>query len=419
MIRLAFKNLTHNGLSSVLSWVSLSLSICIISILMVLQNSYERQFLKNIEGIDMVLGAKGSPLQLILSSVFHIDAPTGNISFEDAQKWMNHPYVKQAIPLAYGDSYKGTPIVGSNHSLLQHYGGRVTRGRIFNRDFEVVIGSNVAQKLMLKQGQQFYSAHGHDEHGEEHRDHPYTVTGVLAPTATVLDDIIVSNIESVWKMHEPHDHNQQVQVIPEHQVPGSGPGGHQHDEVERSESAKKELTAVLISFTNPMGIVQLPRIINKQTNLMPAIPAIELNRMFSILGIGIDVLTYVGAGIMLLSAFSIFVALYNSLTARKYETALLRATGTSRWEIILLFISEGLLLGIGGVITGILLSRCLLFFITGYFSSGYHMHISVTGWLLNRELYLIAGAMLITLFAALIPALKAGFINLSKALAHG
>lgn len=168
-----------------------------------------------------------------------------------------------------------------------------------------------------------------------------------------------------------------------------------------------------------MGIVQLPRIITQQTNLMPAIPAVELNRMFSILGIGIDVLTYIGAGIMLLSAFSIFVALYNSLTARKYETALLRATGTSRWEIILLFASEGLLLGIGGIISGILLSRCFLYLITMYFSSGYHMHIAVTGGLLNRELYLIAGAMLITLFAAMIPALKAGFLNLSKTLAHG
>lgn len=419
MIRLAFKNLIHNGLSSALSWISLSLSVCIISILMVLQNSYEKQFLRSIEGVDMVLGAKGSPLQLILSSVFHIDAPTGNISFEEVQKWMNHPYVKQAIPLAYGDSYKGTPIVGSDHSLLQHYGGRIAGGRLFTRDFEVVIGSKAAQKLMLKQGQQFYSAHGRDEHGEEHREHPYTVSGVLTPTGTVLDNIIVSNIESVWKIHEPHSHDHQLQTTPEPHAPVAGPGGHQHDEEERSESAKKELTAVLIRFKNPMGMIQLPRLINKQTNLMPAIPAIELNRMFSILGVGIDVLTYVGTGIMLLSAFSIFVALYNSLTARKYETALLRATGTSRWEIILLFISEGLLLGIGGVITGLLLSRCLLFFITGYFFAGYHMNIAVTGWLLNQELYLIAGAMLITLFAAMIPALKAGFLNLSKALAHG
>ncbi len=411
MIRLAFKNLIHNKLSSALSWISLSLSVCIISILMVLQNNYEKHFLRSIEGIDMVLGAKGSPLQLILSSVFHMDAPTGNISFEEAQKWMHHPYVGQAIPLAYGDSYKGTSIVGSNRSLLQHYGGQITRGRIFTKDFEVVIGSNTAQKLFLKQGQQFYSAHGSDGHGEEHRSHPYIVTGVLAPTGTVLDDIIVCNIESVWKIHESHSHD--------HQVQGSGSGGHLRHEVESPEGAEKELTSVLIRFKNPMGIVQLPRMINKQSNLMPAIPAIELNRMFSILGVGINVLAYVGAGLMLLSAFSIFVALYNSLAARKYETALLRATGTSRREIVLLFVSEGLMLGLGGVITGIIFSRCLLFLITGYFSADYHMNMIVTGWLLNRELYLIAGAMLITFFAAMIPALKAGFLNLSKTLAHG
>ncbi|HTG55805.1 MAG TPA: hypothetical protein VL943_06035, partial [Niabella sp.] len=99
--------------------------------------------------------------------------------------------------------------------------------------------------------------------------------------------------------------------------------------------------------------------------------------------------------------------------------ALLRATGTSGWKIILLFLSEGLLLGLGGVIAGIFLSRCLLLFLTGYLSGGYLMNIALAGGLLNRELYLIAGAMLITLFAAMIPALKAASLNLSKTLARG
>lgn len=426
MFRLAFYNLLYKKLSSLLSWVSLTLSVGIISVLLVVQHHYEKQFVQNIEGIDMVLGAKGSPLQLILSAIFHIDAPTGNISYAEAEKWMHHPFIAKAIPLAYGDSYKGHSIVGSDSTLILHYNAVLAEGHLFSKNLEVVIGSSVAKSLQLKIGSSFFSSHGNDGHGEAHTHHAYKVAGILQRTGRLIDQLIVSNIESVWQIHN-HDeehanHNQEdqghrISPIPDQRHANNPP-------VVETATAKhkmaegKELTAVLIQFSNPMGVVQLPRLISKNSSMMPAVPAVEINRMFSLLGVGLSVLIYVGTGIMLLSGFSIFVTLYNALKERKYEMALLRATGTSRRKIILLLLTEALMLGIAGIVSGIALSRFLVGCMYRYLADDYNMDAPSATSLLPGELVLMAIAIIITILAALLPALKAGYTNISKTLAN-
>lgn len=433
MLRLAFYNLLSKKLSSLLSWVSLTLSVGIISVLLMVQDHYEKKFVQDITGIDMVIGAKGSPLQLILSAVFHIDAPTGNIPYAEAEKWMQHPFVAKAIPLAYGDSYKGYSIVGSDSSLIRHYNAALAKGRFFSDNFEVVIGSSIAKSLQLGIGSSFFSTHGNDDHGEAHTNHAYNVAGILQPTGRIVDQLIISNIESVWQIHDHGDahadheghHHETEELEHRHSVVRGEHYSYPSSAVETAVTTGhkrpegKELTAVLIQFSNPMGIVQLPRLISKNSNLMPAVPAVEINRMFSLLGIGASVLIYIGAGIMLLSGFSIFVTLFNALKERKYEVALLRATGTSRGKIVLLLLAEALMLGIAGVISGIALGRLLLWLMSHYLARGYKMDFHFAVALLPGELVLIVIAILLTTLAALLPALKAGYINISKTLASG
>lgn len=402
ILKLAIKNLLHKPLSSLLCWVLLSVSVGIISLLLILQQQFEKQFSRNIDGIDMVIGAKGSPLQLILSTVYHIDAPTGNIKLDEAEKWMRHPFVEKAIPLAYGDSHRGYSIVGTTRDYLDKYEAVLEIGKLYEKDFEVVVGSSLARKLQLKPGSSFYSTHGNDEHGEEHNDKAYTVTGILKPSGTIIDNLIIGNIESVWKIHEHHE---------EKNHSGAAVKEEEHEE-------EKELTAVLLKFRNPMGNVQLPRIINEKTNMMAAVPAIEINRLFTLFGTGIDTLKNMAWGIMFLSGLSVFVALFNSLKERKYELALMRTMGAGRSRLLLLVLLEGLILCFAGIITGLLLSRIALWLFGNAFEKDYHF--TITQWSLQQpgEFYLILLTICTGLIASIIPAVKAWVINISKTLAN-
>lgn len=427
MLKMAWKNMLHKPLSSLLCWVLLATSVGIISLLIILQNRLENQFANSISGIDMVIGAKGSPLQLILSAVYHVDAPTGNIKLEEAERWMKHPFVEKAIPLAYGDSYKGYSIIGATTDYLDKYNAAVVTGELYENDFEVVVGSTLAAKLRLQPGSSFYSSHGNDSKGEEHRQQAYTVTGILGSTGSVVDNLVVGNIESVWRIHEHHrdedahhkEKNHQHETgkhdeIGEH---------HPHDEMEEHESAhdeaEKELTAILIKFRNPMGLVQMPRIINKQTNMMAAVPAIEVNRLFTLFGVGIDTLKNMAWGIMLLAGLSVFIALFNSLKDRKYELAVMRTMGAGRIKLLRLILLEGLMLSIAGVIAGLLLSRLALWIIAGRFEKDYHLQLQ-EAWRLYfpAEIYLCLLAVAIGIIASLIPALKVWSVNISKTLAN-
>jgi len=400
IFKLAWKNLLHKRLSTALAWTLLSISVATISLLLMVKKQLVEQFDRNIQNVDMVIGAKGSPLQLILSAIFHIDAPTGNIKMEEADKWMQHPFVDQAIPLAYGDSYQGHPIVGTTPAYISNFHLSLAKGSANQNDFELVIGSTVAKKLNLAIGSHIYSTHGADGHGDKHTAHPYTVTGILQPAGSVADNLLLCNIASIWKIHD-HGHD-------EH---------HEEGEEEHDEHVQ-ELTAVLIKFRNPMGQVQLPRLINAQTNMMAAVPAVEMNRLYTLFGTGFQLLTMIGIAILLLSAFSVFVSLYNSLKERKYEMALMRTMGSSRISLVMLLVLESLILSMAGFITGILLSRLGLMVIASTIQKDYYLTVDAWNAQLPEEIYLLGLVILLALVSSLLPAIKAWSLNISKTLSH-
>ncbi|MFT4095100.1 MAG: FtsX-like permease family protein [Niabella sp.] len=438
ILKIAIRNLLHKPLTSVLCWVLLSVSVGIISLLLLLQRQFEQQFAGNIGNIDMVIGAKGSPLQLILSAVYHIDNPTGNIPYKEVAPWMHHPYVQTAVPLAYGDSYKGYHILGTTPDYIKHYKGKLVSGKVFQQDFEVIAGSTVAHQAGLKIGSRFYSTHG--EAGEEHKEFPYTVTGVLQTSGTVLDNLLIGNISSVWHIHEhekehhhDHDHYQEPETLSdeehEHDIPDAHEGNdemtttdaqaHGDTHKQTHEEAHHELTAVLLKFRNPMGNIRLPRIINSQTNLMAAVPAIEINRLFSLLGIGISALKNIGWGIMAVSALSVFIVLFQSLKERKYELALMRTVGASRWKLLLLLLLEGVFLGVLGLITGIIICRAILWILQQGLEKEYHFAINPWSVQWASEGWLLVVTIALCIVASLLPALKAWRIDISKTLSHG
>lgn len=400
--KLAWKNTWFKPLSTILSIILLMASVAIITVLILLQKQFEEQFSGNADDIDLVLGAQGSPLQLILSSVYQIDAPTGNIDYAEAKTWMRHPFVKTAIPLAFGDNYLGFKIVGTTPNYLDKFGAKITTGTVFKNNFEVVAGSEIATKLGLKVGDTFLGSHGDAKEGEKHEEAAYKVVGIASKTGKVIDNLILSNIRSVWAMHDVHDHEE---------------GEANHEDALNSEEGK-EITAVLLKFRNKMGIVLWPRLIAQNTKMQVASPAIEINRLFTLFGIGLEALTYLAYGIMLISGISIFIALFNTLKERKYEFALLRVNGASRIQLLKLVVVESLVLCVIGFIFGTILGRVALLFISKSSDEEFKIAFNPLQFVWDKEGFLFIITIFVGVMAAVIPAVKAYRLNISKVLAN-
>ncbi|MEP6712314.1 MAG: FtsX-like permease family protein [Ferruginibacter sp.] len=405
ILKIIFRNLVYKPLGTILSIVLLMFGVGIISMLLILYQQAEDKFNNDLKNIDLVVGAKGSPLQLVLSAVYHIDAPTGNILRSDADKIIHDPLIEQVIPLAYGDSYKSFPIIGTDSDYLNMYEAVFKEGNVFTKELEAVIGANVALSSGLKKGDLFLGTHGMGAKGHVHKEFQYKAVGILMPSNTVLDNLVMTNIETVWKIHQ-------------HQDKDDGDKEKQTNKL-RADTAKpeNELTALLIKFRSPMGLLTLPRIINETTNMQAASPVLEINRLFDLMGMGITTIEAVAFAIILISGLSVFISLYGRLQDRKYELALARSMGSTRLRLFGMVLAEGLLLSFSGFLAGIALGRAGLILLDTYAVGKYHIKFS--RWGLSRdEGWLFLVTIGIGIAAALIPAIKAFQLNISKTLAN-
>lgn len=422
LFQLSWSNLTIKPLSTLLSLLLLTMGVGIISLLLLLNTQLQEQFTKNIRGIDMVVGAKGSPLQLILSSVYQIDYPTGNISWAEAQKLGKNPLVKQAIPLSYGDSYRSYRIVGTTATYVKHYQANLREGQLWQQPFEVSIGATVAEALNLKVGDNFISSHGLLDDRHQHEEQAFTVVGIFERNHSVLDQLIITSLESVWEIHDTEKTHPSQPKTPDqpsnkgnHAAHAHHHEGHTHEPTNKVD-AERDITALLIQFRSPMGMVQLPRMINQKTEMQSAVPVVEVNRLLGLLGIGVNTLRAIAAVIMLISGISVFISLYNSLKDRKYELALMRTMGASRFQLFALIMIESLLLTTIGFVAGILLSRLGMWLLAQFAANSYHYQFTAFR-LIPSELYLLLITLAIGFVAALLPALRAFRLNISKTLA--
>ncbi|MEM9985049.1 MAG: ABC transporter permease [Bacteroidota bacterium] len=427
---LSWANLKSRPLNTLMSLVLLTLGVSIISLLLMLNRQLESSFTKNLKGIDLVVGAKGSPLQLILASVYHIDNPTGNIPLHEAEELAAHPLVEKTIPMAYGDFYQGYRILGTEVSYPAHYEVSVSQGKLWEAPFEVTLGAKVAQRLGLGIGDEFFGQHGSGQNAEVHEGEAYRVVGILEASGTVVDQLILTPIESVWQIHE-EGHGEEEHGEEEHEEGEAAHAdgeahadeeGHTEDDEVHPEShaheEERDITAMLVKFRSPMGMVMLPRQINEETSMQAALPAIEINRLFGLFAVGIDVLRAIAFAIILISGVSVFISLYNSLKERRYEMALMRSLGASRIQLFSLVVLEGLILAGLGFLLGIMISRMGLFIINRAVASGSHYDLQGNLFLVE-EVYLFGATLLVGLLAAALPAWQAFRLNISRTLAEG
>ncbi len=385
--RLARRNVLDRPLETGLSVLLLAFGVGIISLMLLMQRSLTEDMDRNIKDIDLVLGAKGSPLQLILANVYHVDVPTGNIPLAEAKKVMRHPYISEAIPLAYGDNYELYRIVGTEPSYAEHYGATPSNGRMFEAPFEVVVGAEVAAKTGLDIGDTFYSAHGLTDGTDVHRDKAYTVVGIFGATGSVIDQLLLTPIASVWGVHEEVD------------------------------GADQEITAVLLKKKNPLAILTLPNLL-RDTPMQVALPAIEMNRLTQQFGIGIRTLRAVALLIMGLSFVSVFIALFASLRDRRYELALMRTMGATPRKLFVLVLFEGLWMTVAGIAIGLVLSRLGVVVLANALADQFHYDLAQLAPVAGEYL-LVAAALFVGGLAAALPARSALSIDISNTLGQG
>jgi putative ABC transport system permease protein len=375
------------------------LGVATIVLLLLVLAQLEERMNRDARGIDLVVGAKGSPMQLILSGIYHLDAPTGNVPLAAAQSLGKNRFVRKAMPLALGDSWKGYRIVGAGHEYPAHYGAAPAQGRLWEKPMEAVLGAEVAARAGVGVGAKFAGAHGIGAEGEAHADSPYTVVGILEKTGSVLDRLVLTGIESVWHVHE------------EHQGP--------QDEADRKAmEADREVTVVLLQYASPLAAATLPRQINSQSELQAASPAVETARLFRIIGVGAEALRAFAIVLMIAAGLSVFIALYTALEERRYDLAVMRSLGASPTRLFGLLLLEGLVLALLGASIGLGLGHLFASLLGRWLQDQQQYAVSGLAWQ-SEELWVFAAALAVGVLAALIPAWRAYRTDVSRTLAQG
>ena len=412
--------------STILAVLLTTFGISISIILVQFENHIKNRLNNDGKKIDIVVGAKGSPLQIVLSSIYHIDLPTGNIPFSSLKTISQDPLVEKVIPLALGDNWKNNRIVGTTYEYLEHYGAKLDKGRNWQKEFEVVAGSSVKINL----NQEFSGSHGLVDSNNSHDHGKYRVVGILKPTGTVLDRLLLTSLKSVLQIHgqdiednekHHHEHDKHEHEKHEHDKHEHKTYNHDHNSEQKGNSVNNnqdfiepEITSLLITTKSPVANINLPRSINKQTQLQAANPAFEITRLSAMLGIGSKSFKLLSIIIMLIAVLSIFTGLASNFENRLRDLAILRAIGYSKARVFKIISLEGIIIVIFGIIIGLcssfLVFNLLVDIIAPLNNSNAKFNFSID------IVIIICLVFLAGLFAAFFPAYKGSKVSVAKQL---
>lgn len=371
--KLTWKNLWHKPAQTLLVLLLLVVGVGTLRVSHALEQVADQGMYRYVKGIDMVVGAQGSPLQLILSSLFHIDNPTGNISIEAADDLAKHPLVNRSARISYGDAYKGYRIVGADAEIQKFYQLTVQEGKWAEETLEAVIGMELAEVMGLKLGDTFESTHGLGHEGKAHSHDLFKVVGILSKTDAVYDQLIFTPLSSIWKMHP--------------------------------EASNRQVTALLLNFKNALGKLQLPRMVNAKPGLQAAVPSLELERLQKLSSGGVQVVAGLSYLIILLAFFGLFGNLWQRFQDRRKDLSLLRTLGYRPRFIAGMIQLEALWMAILGFPLALLVSAIALVVIQAELPIAFQA--SLKPFSLNQFDLIIAAVLLFIAFlAALIPTIQ-------------
>ena len=342
-LKLAWKSLNNRRLTSGLTVVSIGLSVTLLLGVERIRVGAWESFSNTISQTDLIVGAKGGTIQLLLYTVFRLGSPTANISYKTYEKWQKHPAVSWTIPYSLGDSHRGFRVVGTDENFYKHYHYHMDQeihlgqGKQPVSMFDVALGSDVAEKLNYQLGQKIVLAHGVTEGPaiESHEDKPFTVVGILNRTGTPIDRSLYVTLEGMEAIHI--DWTDGAPPMKGREAKAS--------ELEKRQLPIGQITSFLLRTKSRLETLSLQREINtyEAEPLMAIIPGVSLAELWNSIGYAETALQAVSIFVVIIGFLSMFIALYSSINERRREMSILRAVGAKSSVIIFLLVFEAIL----------------------------------------------------------------------------
>ncbi len=437
LARIILNNARQRSLSTVLTSLSVAVGVALIIAILTIKIIAQERFHLGYSGFDLVVGAKGSPLQLVLNVVYHLDVSPGNVSFSLYEKLQKDPRVKWVTPFSMGDSYEGFRIVGTTDTFLKNFQPHpnqsleLASGRFFKfeeadlrkaiqeaiergktpipskkveqdtaRYFEAVLGSIAAEETGLKVGDTFVATHGLQQtaEGSEHKESPWRVAGILQPTGTPVDRAIYINLDSFYRI-EGH-------VIEKPKPLGTSSREKETKEEKSTPEEAGRISALALKLYSPLALQNLSKQINETENAQATIPAQEIRKLLMIVGNVDRILLLQAALIVVVAAIGIGLAMFNSMNDRRRDIAVMRALGAKRSTIFSIVVGEAILItGIGGM-AGLLLGHGVIWSMAPVIQTA--IGFSIPSWSFHGfEVIILVGALFMGIFAGIGPAISA------------
>ena len=405
MFNLFRKSLWNRRGTAILTIFSISISVTLLIGVENIRKGVRTSFSSAVSGTDIIVGARGGSLQLLLYSIFRIGNSPNNLSWESYNELRNNKRVKWTIPISLGDSHRGFRVVGTNLDYFKffRYGSKreleFLKGKPFSKVFETVIGSEIAIKFNYKLNEKIIIAHGTGKKSFlNHDDKPFKIVGILKPTGTPVDQSLHVSLEGITAMH----------VDWESGGPPMEGESISAEEVLKLDLTPEEITSFLIGLKSKIHVFDLQRKVNtyKEEPLSAIMPGVALQELWNILRTaetGLRVITWF---VLFAGLLGMVTSLLSGLNERRREMAILRSVGAGPGTISFLLILEAAVLTLAGIIFGLFILYLALFVSQPILEAYFGLFIPIN-LPTNRDIIILGGILLTAMLMGIIPALRA------------
>jgi putative ABC transport system permease protein len=404
LLRLALRSAWNRRLTLGLIVAAIALSVTMLLGVERARIAAREGFSQAVSGSDLVIGARTSPIQLVLYAVFHLGEATNNMRWPSYLAIAADPAVSWAIPLSLGDSHRGYPTLGTSAAFFEHFKYGLAAplafasGGPFSNVFEAVLGAEVAEHLRYRLGDHIVLTHGAGGIGSpEHADKPFTIVGILKRTGTPVDRTVFVSLESIEAIHLGW---QGGAPIPGLTIPA--------EYVRKFDIAPKTITAMLVGLKNRAAVFQVQRAVNnfRDEPLMAVLPGVALDQLWQVVGIVEQSLLAVSALVVFVGIAGMAAAVLASLNERRRELSILRSVGAGPRHIVALLGIEALLVTGAGAVAGVALLLALSLALAPLLESRFGLSVEALAWS-NNESILLAAVLVAGFTAGVLPAYRA------------